>query len=179
MGAVDLAFQRLEPVALLHPEGHHHVLLGHEVPFEIGQGRAAVLRFVAHIGPDNPVALHAGVGLQLDTLLEARAHRFGRHVGDIALHVEFPAVVDAAQPAILVAAKGQRRTSVGTDVIDQADIALAVAEDDQRLAQQLDGLRLAILFKVGGGVERDPVEPHHSAHRGAGADADQGFVILM
>ena len=64
-------------------------------------------------------------------------------------------------------------------MVDQAEPAFAVAERDQVLAEQAHALRLAVDGQVGGRQERDPVQPHQIAHRRAGADADEGFVVFV
>ena len=43
---------------------------------------------------------------------------------------EFPAVIDAAQPALLVAPEPQRGAAMGTMFVDEPDLAGAVAERD-------------------------------------------------
>ena len=60
------------------------------------------------------------------------------------LAIEFPAVIDAAQAAFLVAAEEQRRAAMRTIGIDQTNLALAVAEGDQVFAEQPHAQRRAI-----------------------------------
>ncbi len=97
----------------------------------------------------------------------------------IAFDVEFPAVIDAAQAAFLVAPEIQRDAAVRTEFVEQPDAAVAVAEGDEVLAEQADADRRAVglgdLPRQTGG---DPIPPHRIAHRGAGADAGDQFVFL-
>src|SRR5712671_4867029 len=58
------------------------------------------------------------------------------HVHAVAVDVEFPTMVDAAQPALLVAAEEHRRPPVRAIGIDQANAVVAVAEGDQILAEE-------------------------------------------
>jgi hypothetical protein len=64
--------------------------------------------------------------------------RLRRHVDDIALGVELPAVVKAAQPALLIAAEGKRGLAVRTELAEQAELSLAVAERHELFAEELD-----------------------------------------
>ena len=87
--------------------------------------------------------------------------------------VEFPAVIDAAHAAVLVAAIEQRRAAMRAAMVHDADAPGAVAERDQLLAQQHQPQRIAAgdeLRRFRGG---QPILPHQLAHRRAGADAGQ------
>ncbi len=123
-----------------------------------------------HIGPDHVAELDAGIGLELDLLAEAGLHRLRRHVDALAGHVVFPAVIGAAQAALLVAPEPQRHAAMGAEFVHQADAALRVAERDQALGQQLHAHRRAIrLRQLGRQQRRNPVAPEQmcpSACRG-------------
>jgi hypothetical protein len=175
---VDLAFHRLQPVALLHAQAHVHVLLGHQVPLEVGQ-RRQVVAVGPHVGPGDAVALAAGVVLDLDRFLQAALRGLGRGVEHVAVHAELPAVVDAAHAAVLVAPEHQRRTAVRAGMVDQADAAIAVAKRQQLLAEQAHALRLAVGLEVAAGEKRNPVEAHQLPHGGVGADADECLVVFV
>jgi hypothetical protein len=58
-----------------------------------------------------------------------------------AVHVEQPAVVRAAQAAVLHAAQRQVGAAVRAAAVDQADPVLVVSEQHQVLAEQAYGLR--------------------------------------
>ena len=80
----------------------------------------------------------------MDVLLELMLRRLVELIDAIAFDVEFPAVIDAAQPAFLVAPEIQRDAAVRAEFVDQTDAALAVAERDEVLAEQLDAHRRAV-----------------------------------
>src|SRR6202022_4985458 len=62
----------------------------------------------------------------------------------IAVDVEFPAVIDAAQARFFVASEPQRGAAVRAELVDQTDTALAVAKADQTLAQNVKTDRRAV-----------------------------------
>jgi hypothetical protein len=71
-----------------------------------------------------------GIGGVLHLLREAAAGGFGRHLDHVACHVHFPAVVEATQPAILVAAKYQRGAAMRAVAIHHAHAPIGIAEGD-------------------------------------------------
>ena len=73
--------------------------------------------------------------------------RLARQVDAVAVGVEFPAVIDAAQAAFLVAAEEQRRAAMRAIRVDQADTPLRVAEGDQVLAEQAHAHRRAVALR--------------------------------
>ncbi len=89
----------------------------------------------AHIGPYDARLLDRRVVLYTDL----RPHRavFGlrRQVDAVAVDVERPAVIDAADAAFLNAAVKQRRAPMRAIGIDQPDPAVTVAERDQILGE--------------------------------------------
>jgi len=82
------------------------------------------------IGEDDAGRLMGGVGDVLEAVLEGAAGRLGRRVEHPAGHVVLPAVVDAAQPTLLVPSVVQRGAPVQAVLFEQADAPLAVAEGD-------------------------------------------------
>jgi hypothetical protein len=107
-----------------------------------------------------------------------------RHVEAIAGNVELPAMIDAAQPALLVAAEEQRGAAVRAAMVDHADAAGAVAEGQKLLAQQHETGRRAVALQFRRQQGGQPVVPHQPAHRRAGADlgefrafAGRGHVV--
>jgi len=112
------------------------------------------------------------IGFMLDLAREAAFRRLRRHLEHVAVDVEFPAVIEAAEPAILVAREHERGTPVRTQLVKHAKPSLAVAEDDEVFAQQphLDGraIRLSDLFRQAGG---NPMPPHDLSHGRRGFDA--------
>jgi alkylhydroperoxidase family enzyme len=101
------------------------------------------------------------------------------HFDDVAVHVELPAVIEAAQTAILVAREQQRRPPVRAVFVKNSDAALAVAKHHKVLAQQTHLDRRAVglgdLLRQAG---RDPVTAHDLAHRRIALDAAQQVVFL-
>jgi hypothetical protein len=90
------------------------------------------------VGPDQAAPLPDRVGARAQALLELVLGRLVRHVDALPVDVELPAVVDAAQAALLVAAEEQAGTAVRAELVEPAEAALAVAEGDQPLAEQAD-----------------------------------------
>jgi hypothetical protein len=97
-----------------------------------------------------------------------------------AADVELPAVIDAAQAALLVAPEVERHAAMRAIFLDEADAALGVAEGDELLAHQLDAhrrpIRLGDLARQTGG---DPIAPHRIAHRRSGAGAGDQLVLFL
>ncbi len=97
----------------------------------------------------------------------------------VAVHVELPAVIDAAQAALLVAREEQGRAAMAAIGVEQSDAARAVAEGDEVLAQEphADGRAVALrqLARERRGL---PIAPEQLARRRAGRDPDQAFVLL-
>ena len=175
MRGVDVAFQRLQPVAF--------ALAGQEIGL-VGRAQHRLERrqrrrhlALAHIDPDQPPAFGDLVGLGLDLIAEVLVCRQIGHVEAIAGDIVFPAVIDAAQPAFLVAAEEQRGAAVRTAVVEYADPSRAVAKGDQPLAQKHQAQRVAIGFDFRRQAGRYPILPHQRPHRGAGADARQQLVF--
>ena len=130
MSGVDLAFDGLQPIALLNPHGDVQLLRRDQIPFQVRQRRrTGSLR--AHVGPNHPVTLLARIGLDPSALLQATASRLSRHIGHRARHIELPAVIDASQSAILVSCKDQRSAAMWTRLINQPDTAFGIPEGHQ------------------------------------------------
>ena len=104
----------------------------HHRPFVLRQRRLALGG--PHVGPQHAAALDERIALQLDALAEARVLRLRRDLDALAGDVVLPAVVRAAQPALLVAAEPERDAAMRAELVDQAEAALRVAEGDQLLA---------------------------------------------
>src|SRR6185437_779401 len=148
MRRVDLAFDGLQPVALLNADRDVHLLLWDHVPLEVRQWRKIGL-VRAHIGPDHSVTLLAGISLDPNTFLEAAANRLARHIRYGTGHIELPAVINASQSAILVARENQWGAPVRTCLVNQADAAFRIPESNQVFPEQPDTLRLAVNGQIG------------------------------
>ena len=144
------------------------VVLRQQRGLDFGQRRRFGAR--AHIDPDHAGPFGHLVGLGLHLLLEVLFRRQVRHVEAVAVGIEFPAVIDAADAALLVAAIEQRRTAMRAAMVHHTDAAGVVAERDQLLAEQHQPQRIAAGGDLGGLRGRQPVLPHQIAHHRAGAD---------
>ena len=159
----------------LHHLADGAMRLGRLHPVEPGQRGLPALG--AHIGPDDAALLVGGIGLHLDLVAElARlVHLLDALAGDVV----FPAVIDAAQPVLLVAAEPQRRAAMRAELVDHADLAVGGAEGDEVLAQEPHADRRAIrLRQLPRQQRRNPIAAHGLAHRRPGADPGQTLVLF-
>src|SRR5437763_16415423 len=124
MRGVDAAFQCLQPVAFLDDLGDVPARLRYLGPGEFGRRRHLVGR--AEIGPDETAELDRRIGRDVNVLLELMLRRLVELIDAIAFDVKFPAVIDASEPAFLVAAEPQRHAATPPEFLDQADPAVAV-----------------------------------------------------
>ena len=146
-------------------------------PGEFRQRRHVLHR--AEIGPDDAAQLAGGIGRQAHLVLEVVFLRLVHHVDAGAGDVELPAVIDAAQPAFLVAAEIERGAAVRAQFVQQADAAVGVAERDKVLAEQADAGGGTIGFGDFLGQQgRNPIAPHGIAHRRARPNPGDEFVVL-
>ena len=72
-----------------------------------------------------PPPSRAGYALVFLAEARRRARRLGGHVDDIAFDVEFPAVVQAAQAAFLVAPEGERGAAMQAVLAQDAELFVA------------------------------------------------------
>src|SRR5437667_194173 len=79
-------------------------------PGELGVRRLELRR--PHVGPDEAAQLDRGIRRLADLVLEGELLRLVHHVHATAADVELPAVIDAPQPTLLVAAEEQRGASM-------------------------------------------------------------------
>ena len=178
MRGVDATLEALQPVALLDDLRDVPMRRRRLGPRELRQRRPPVLG--AQVGPDHAAHLHGGIGRGADLVGEAELLGLVHHVHAPAVDVELPAVVHAAQAAVLVAAEEEGHPPVRAVLLEQADLAPAVAEGHQLLAQELDAHRWAIGFRQLPRQERrHPVPAHRVAHGGAGADAGRSLVVVV
>ena len=172
---VDAAFKRLQPIALLPHLRDVAVGFRHLRPFESRRCRHFLAR--PHIGPDDAAHLDRRIGGQADLVAE----RLGlvHLLGAFAVDVEFPAVIDAAQPQFLVAPEPQGGAAMRTEFIDEADPAGAVAKPDQLFSEKLHAHRRAIRRRQFARMQRrDPVSPQYVAHRGPWSDSGHQLVVF-
>ena len=112
-------------------------------------------------------ALHHALGVGL-----------GRHIEHVAVHIEFPAVIEAAQAAFLVAREEQRDAAMRAELFEQPDLAPAVAEDDQILAHEPHAPRRGVGLDLLAQRRGDPVAADHPPHRRITLDAAQQRVLF-
>ena len=179
VGGVDVALEGLRPVALLQHHDRRVDLLGRQrVDLEGREWRRARAR--AHVRPDHAVDVAARVRAGPHLVPERALRRHARHVDAAADHVELPAVVDAAEPALLVATVEERRAAVRAVLGDEPDLAPAVAEGDQVLAEQPHLLRRAVgRGQLVRGQAGHPVLAQQPAHGRATADPTEKLVVLV
>ena len=174
---VDRALHRLHPVAVLPFLGDVAVRGRHQRHLQRRQFRHLLGR--AHIGPDHLAPFAHRIGLDADQVLGVEVGIRRRHVDAAAVGVEFPAVIDAADAAFLVAAEPEIGAAVRAILVDDPDHASGVAEGEQFLAHDDDLLRGAV--GVGQFLRqqhRQPEPPQQFAHAGAGAALGQEFVVF-
>src|SRR5690606_15521118 len=178
VAGVDAALEGLQPVALLQALGGVGLLRGHQRELELRQRRLAGR--IPHVGPEDVADLDQRVRGELDVLAEARVVRLRGDLDALAGDVVLPAVVGAAQAALLVAAEPQRGAAVGAELVDQAVAAVAVAERDEPLRQQLEPDRGAVVLReLLGDAGPYPVLPEQLPHRRARAGAGQKLVDVL
>ena len=132
-----------------------------------------------HPDPEEAAAFAYRIGLVLLPEARRRARGFRGHVEHTALDIELPAVIQAAQAALLVAAEGERSAAVQAVLAKNSEAALRVPEDHQVLAEQARSHRRPILVRgLLGHADRQPVAPHDLPHRRAALDAAQQFILL-
>ena len=178
MARIDAAFHGLQPIALLQTLGDEGLLRRHHGEFPFRQRRLLVGG--THIGPQHRAALHQRIGCELDLFAEAALDRLGGNLDALAGHVVFPAVIGAAQPALLVASEPQRHAAMGAEFIDQAVAALGIAEGKQALGEKLDPYRRAIVVRQFLGEQRrQPIAAEQLSHLRAGAGLGQKLVLFF
>ena len=90
----------------------------------------------SHVSPDDAVSLPHGIRLGTHFGLEVRFHRLRGHVDTGTVHIELPAVVDAAQAILFVSSKEHRGTAVRAGVRDNANAARGGSKGDEVLIQK-------------------------------------------
>jgi hypothetical protein len=134
----------------------------------------------AHIDPDKAARFAHRIGFVFDLFDKARARRLGRHFDDIAVHVHFPAVIEAAQTAFFIASVEERGAAMRAEFIHHADTALRIAEGNEIFAQNAHAHGIAIgfghFFRETGG---QPIAAHHLAHGRIALDTAEQVVFMV
>ena len=175
MRGIDADLERLQPVAVDHALERERMGIGRGEAIEVREGRRLAL---AHIGEQDPAALHHRIGLLPDVGAHAAAFGLGRRLQALSRHVEQPAVEGAAQAALLQPAVGEIGAAVRAGARDQAVAAVLVAEQHEVLAEQAQRLDRAISGELVNKRGRLPVAPHQLARGRAGAGAGDEIVLL-
>ena len=176
MGRVDLALHALGIVGGLQPPRQMAVRVRDTRPLKLGQFRLQFGR--SHVDPDQAAPLLRGVGLDLHLVAEVALRRLVGHLHADAVHVVLPAVVDAAQPALLVASKEEGRQLVRAERVEDANLALGVAEGHQVLVHDAEAHRRAVgLRQLVRNKRREPETTEKLAHRRAGPGLGQELVL--
>ena len=176
VGGVNSPLQGLQPVAYLPVFGYMTVGFRYLRPLKIRRRRPFAR--LAHIGPDDAALLQCRVGGNAYFTGIVAARRFVHHIQAVAVYVELPTVVHAAESALFVASQEQGGQPVGAGLVQQPDTALGISKGHQVLAQQPypDG-RTVRRGQFGGQQGRNPVAAHHLAHRGALGGASERFIF--
>src|SRR5262249_41644753 len=101
----------------------------------------------AHVGPENAAKLDDGIRGRADLPRELMLVGLVHHVDALAVGVELPAVIDAAQAAGLVPAEEERHAPGRAKLAEQSDATRRAAEGDQRLAEELHAHGRAIRLR--------------------------------
>ena len=134
---------------------------------------------LAQPGPDEAAPFDDRVGPRPDLFHQAAAFGLGAHGDALAVHIVFPAVIQAAQAALLVAAEQQGGSPVRAFLVEQAEPPVAVAEGDHALAERLDQQGGAVgLGDLLDQADRRPVLAHQPAHRGVALHPGQQVVFF-
>ena len=175
MRGVDVAFQCLQPVALTLRERNGKIAFRQQRRLDLRHRRCILAR--THVHPDDAGTLRHLIGLGVHLLSEVLFRRHVGHVDAVAIGVELPAVIDAAEATRLVPSIEQRRAAVRAAMVHHADPARMIAECDQFLAEQHQPQRIAAGDDFCGFRRGQPILPHQIAHHGAGTDAGELFAF--
>ena len=178
MYGIDRVLLALEPVA--RDLGQHDlakpVLPGKEFPIRYQRPR---LR--PEIGPEQSAPLLDRIRLDADLVLQAqfgmRDILIGLRQTDTVAVIE-PAVIVAAQAALLDIAVGQIGAAMAALAVDQTVPAAEVLIENEVLAHQADRLDRAIARKLIDQRGRLPVLPHQFAGSGARPGARDEIVLF-
>jgi len=175
MRGVEAAFQGLQPITFFDHFAGEALIFGDLGPGIIGQRRLFFSR--PHIGPDDAALFDRRIGGDAD--FRAKFPWLVHLFGAIPVDVELPAMIDAAQAVFFIAAKPQRGQAVGAIFFDHANAAIGRPERDQVFAKQAhaDG-RTVVFRQFPGQQRRHPIAAQGLAHRRAGADPGDAFIVF-
>src|SRR5581483_942048 len=173
--AVERVLHDLDPVAGNH--GKANLPYG-VVPDEGVVARQQRSRLGAEVGEDESTQLLHRIAGHFDPVLEGAFRWLGGLLQTGALAVEQPAVVGAAQPFGLGNAVDHRYPAVRTALLDEAQLAGAVAIEHEILAEQPDLLGRLAAGELCHSRDRLPVTPQQLAAGSSGTYPGQLLVEL-
>src|SRR5581483_8417206 len=174
---LDGALDGLDVVAGVVDLANAALIRGYRGPPEVRERRLLLLR--AHVDPDHVALLHDREGSVLDVEAHPALGRLAGSLQDVPVHVDLPAVVEAADPALLVSAEEEGGLTVGTTLFHDADMTVAVAKCNEVLAEEPDAdwvtVRLRQLLRE---TTRHPCPADELAHWGPGPGSHDQFCIF-
>src|SRR4029077_2988917 len=177
MGRIALALQTLKVAALHQTFGYIGLFKRHLSPL-IG-GKQRHFRARSEIGIDHAAGFVGRIGSVMKFFSEIAVPRFRPRFEDVSIDIILPAVVNAAQPTLFVAAEIQRRPAMGATLGKQANATLAVPKSNQLLTQQSNAHRRAVRRgNFLGQKRRNPIASYEFAHWGSRFDSGQEFVFF-
>ena len=178
VGAVERGLHPLEPVAVRLGDRHPDLAVVEHGERQLGERWSGRL---AEPHPDDAAALVHRVVLDRHLGREGLGiRRVGGDVTDEPADVDLPAVEDAPQPAVLVAASTSEQPRCGHASAKKPDATVAGAERDVVVAEEAHALRRAVGLELRGEERGDPVVlAHQTPHRSVTLDSGQQFVLLV
>ena len=175
VGCVDVPFEGLQVVAF--PLGEHQPVLVFTQQGAFQERLRRDVLPVPHEHPDQAVAFEGLVGPGADLVLEILLRRHIGHVDAGAVQIILPAVIDAPEAGLFIAAEEQRGAPVRTPVIHDPHPAVGRAKSDQPLVEQHEADGIAAGHEFARFGRRYPVLAEQLAHGRAGAHPGQDFAF--
>src|SRR5262249_14851168 len=150
----------------------------HAYELELRQRRPPLR--VAEVRPEDVADLDERIRGELHLRAERAVLRLRRDLEALPVGPVLPAVVSAADAALSHVPEPQRGPAVWAELVDQAVLAVARAERDQTLGQQLDpNGRRVVLRQLLDEERGEPVAAEELARRRARAGAREELVDLL
>src|SRR5438552_32729 len=132
-----------------------------------------------HVGPHQITELTRRIGGEADPTAHRVVTREGRYLHAVAARVELPAVVDAADAALLVAAEEEVGASMGADGLDETDAVVAVAKRNELFTENRDAHRRPVTFRdLAREEHRDPEPAEQLSHGRLGPGPREQLVVF-
>ena len=178
MRCVEFTLEGLHPVAFVDElVAVAELVLRDETPLELGDAGSVVL-VLSHVYPGHAAEVGAAVGRDPHLALEVARRRLVGHIDAVARDVELPAVVGAADAALLVPTEVEARAPVRAAVLNERGGAVGVAPRQQVLAEQAHPQWLPVARQLPAVGDRQPVAAHELAHRRAWPHLAQQVHVL-